>query len=286
MSKVYLSLIILWSFFSLNGQSISDKQEMTIDANELKEVRIYNLTGRVSVFGTEDNTIELQANRRLTSSSSRRLSDMKEQVEYKSIIKNGIIYLFIQSPDREFRINEEGQGYYRSIQSSNDASRFDINYVFDVRLAVPNGLELHVSNHREDLEINDFKGTLFASNHHDDLIANQIGGNANLYTHHGDIEASLTDNPSQNCEYSSHHGDIRVTYQKQLSADVFLKSRHGEFFTEFDWSSGTARVNVESNGQKTKYVINERTAVTIGTGGPDLTFSSWHGDIYILKQEK
>ena len=96
----------------------------------------------------------------------------------------------------------------------------------------------------------------------------------------------IISNPDNDCQYESHHGDIRVAFQKNLSAEVFLKSHHGEFFTEFDWQPRASAITEKSNGKSTRYVVNDRTAVSIGSGGPELSFATWHGDIYLLENDK
>ncbi len=279
------TLIIISLAFALvcKGQEFSDETTFMVNTQGLESFRLYNLNGNVKVTGVDGNSATLKLNRTLRSASSVRLEKAKTTLRFDSLILNNTIYFFMESPDRVFKIDPEGNGHYESDWDRSKNERFEVKYNFDITLSVPKGLDIYVSNHRSNLQIENIEGYLYAKNHHSDLLAKDIGGNAKLKNHHGDITVSFTRNPSEDCEFYTHHGDVRIKYPGDLSADVYLKSRHGEFFTAFNWSPIPTPVIEKASDRGTKYIVNDRVSVRIGKGGPKLNVRTWHGDIYITQ---
>ena len=192
----------------------------------------------------------------------------------------------MKHPDLNFEIDESGFGYYNSCcDRKNNRKQVKVKYEFEIELLIPRQLELHVSTHRKTLKIQEIEGKLVAKNHHDDLFAENLGGIVKLKTHHGDIKAFFIRNPTGSCSYSTHHGNITVGFPAELRADVYLKSHHGDFFTDFDWTSQPVAVVKNKSQKGTKYIVNARTAIQIGGGGPQHEFRTWHGDIFLVKAD-
>lgn len=279
-----ISTIILLFLLSMGyGQSHSDTQEFTIDTKDLNAFHLYNRKGKVTVKGTTGQTASMKVRRTLSSSSSSRLEQAKTEIYIDKIEENDAVYYFIKSNDHSFRIDDEGYGYYNSCCDNwRDGDR-EVDHEFEITLEIPKSMNLFVSTHWKDLEIDGIDGDLYARTHHDNLTAKNLGGTVMLRSHHGDITANFTRNPSNNCSYKTHHGDIKISYQNGLSSVAYFQSHHGSFFTEFDWSPQTVPVVKTNLKNGTKYKMSNSTAVKIGTGGPEQTFKTWHGDIYMLR---
>ncbi len=279
-STITFLLLFLIGF----GQSHTDKQEYTIDTNGLEAFHLYNRDGNVKVKGINGQVATMKVTRKLTTSSSSRLEEAKTEIKMESVKEENSVYYFIQSNEHTFRIDENGIGYYNSCCNSDwRDDRREIDYEFTIELEIPKSMNLYVATHREDLEIENFDGKLYARNHHDDLTAKNLGGVVSLRTHHGDITASFTKNPSDDCFYKTHHGDIKISYQDGFSSVAYFQSHHGSFFTDFDWSPETVPVVKTNLKNGTRYKMSNRTAVKIGSGGPEQDFKTWHGDIYLLR---
>ncbi len=284
--KSILTILLLLIFFVGFGQSHTDSQEYTIDTKELSEFHLYNRTGKVKVKGTSGQTARMRVTRRLSTSSSQRLEDAKTEIQMDSIKEDNAIYYFIQSNEHTFRINQGGIGYYNSCCNSGwRDDRREVDHEFTIELEIPRSLNLYVSTHRKDLEIEDFEGELYAHTHHGNLQAENLGGTVTLRSHHGDITAGFTKNPSADCSYKTHHGDIKISYQNGFSSVAYFESHHGSFYTEFDWSPQTVPVVKTNLKNGTRYKMSNATAVKIGSGGPEQNFKTWHGDIFLLQNK-
>jgi len=281
--KTIVTITLLLLLHSGLAQSHTDKQEFTIDTQNLKAFHLYNRTGNVKVKGIGGQTATLKVTRKLSTSSSNRLEEAKSEIKLDSIVDDNTIYFFVKSNNHTFVIDEDGYGSYNSCCNTGwrDGDR-EVEHEFVIELGIPRKMNLVVSTHREDLEIEDFDGKLSARTHHGDLTAKNLGGVAQLGSHHGNIDASFTKNPSADCSYKTHHGDIRITYQSGLSSVAYFKSRHGSFYSDFDWSPQTIPVVKTNLKNGTKYKMSNSTAVKIGAGGLEQSFQTWHGDIYLL----
>ena len=280
----YLAMTTLVAFLGLQtlclGQEKPDNQYFEIAAQGLEAFHLHNMHGDVEVRGTNASQIKVTVRRELRGGSA---SD-RASYYYDTLQKAEQIYFFMRSPNHDFKIEPDGQGYYNSCCNWGNGYRESVKYTFEVTVEVPENMQVYVSNHHDALTVVQVNGDLVARNHHKDLVVSRIGGNAQLNTHHGDIKASFTRNPTDECSFNTHHGDIRITYQDWLSADVKLSSRHGEFFTDFDWESRPLTVTKASSSRGTKYKVGDGTYVTIGGGGPLHQFTTWHGDIYLERE--
>ncbi len=293
--KAYSILVVFCSTLGLCiSQEIRNEFTYSMVISGIEQFHLHNLNGKVEVRAVDGKTATLTVERTLTSGSKTTLEEAKDQIYVDSMMVDGRAYWFMQHPHQEFRLDEEGHGYYHSDWNWNGNrrrnDRFDIKYQFKMVLELPRNIDLSVSTHREDLLIDGLNSDVFAQNHHGSVTLRNIGGNASVHTHHGSIKVDYTRNPDQAGTYHTHHGDISVKYLEGFSADVSLKSHHGEFFTDFDWTAAPANAQVsESDGQTrvgTKYAIKSdgRTFVTIGNGGLEQSFSTHHGSIYLLKR--
>lgn len=283
MKSLFILMIIVCSLPVAFGQTANDVQEFRINTSNLSSFRLHNMNGAVNVQGIDGKMATLKVKRKLMSASSSRIEEAKESITFDSVRIDDRIYFFMSHPDQNFEIDEQGDGQYNSCcNRSNDRYYVKVNYEFEIDLQVPKQMELQVSTHRKNLTVKDIHGNLVAKNHHNNLFAENLGGNVTLRSHHGDIKASFIRNPTEACSYSTHHGDIRIGFQHDLAASVFLKSRKGEFFTDFDWTPEVLAVAKGGSKNGTKYIINNRTAIRIGNGGPEQDFKTWHGDIYLV----
>ena len=283
--KTLLLLITVWAVLNVNGQTLNDQQVFRINTSGLQSFRLYNMNGPVNIQGVDGNEAILKVSRKLTSLSAARIEEMKASITYDSITVDDKVYFFMKHPDVDFEIDEYGNGHYNSCcDRKRDRNYVKVKYEFEIDLQVPKQMELHVSTHRKALKIKGISGNLVAKNHHNDLFAEDLSGkNVKLRTHHGDIKASFIQNPTEACSYATHHGDIRVEFRRGLAVNVLLKSHHGDFFTDFDWTPQALAVAQDKSKNGTKYVVNDRTAVRIGAGGPEQSFKTWHGDIYLIR---
>ena len=289
--RTILTLVMVWAGYALlPAQQFSDQRTISVDVSKVKVLRLHNLYGKVQVKATSGNTATIKAKRTLRSSSAQRLNEAKQEIYLDSILEDGNLIFFVEAPNRQLEIDENGRAHYRGWGNdswNNKKSKvFEVKFEFDIEMEVPAQTDLYVSTHEERLEVTGMNGNLMASNHHNSIKLTDIGGNASVNTHHGDIELSYSRNPTDDCSYKTHHGDIRIYYPNALSADVSLDSHHGDFYTDFEWKPKPIEVSSKKASKGTTYYVGKGTNVRIGSGGIEQNFKTHHGDIYLLTRSR
>ena len=278
---IYLSLLI-----KLDGQDISDEKSMIFSVMNINALHVHNHTGTVTINGTSAQEGTIHIRRTLKSASKASLERGKESIYFDSMRHEGTLYFFVHSPDRLFRINEDGNGYYQNSWNrwnGEDRDRFDVKSEFSIEVQVPSKTNLYASTHEKDLHISNMAGKVSAHNHHDDVTLLRMQNDIEAHSHHGNIQVQFDKNPLHSIICHTHHGDIKIKVQDHINADVKMKSHHGSFFTDLDYKVMATQVSSTKEKRGTKYTIGDGTNVRMGQGGLQMDFRTHHGDVYITK---
>lgn len=151
-----------------------------------------------------------------------------------------------------------------------------------LKLGCTNGGDMKVTNVAGDLELNNVNGGVTATN---------ISGSAIAHSVNGRVAVSLDKvTAGKPMSFSSLNGDIDVTLPPDTRAALKLKSDNGEIYTDFDLKLTPNAVQpvVEDNrgkGGKYKVKIDKSTAGTINGGGPEMSFRTFNGNIFVRQKK-
>ena len=162
-------------------------------------------------------------------------------------------------------------------------------YAVDITIQVPraSSLELHSTNDG-DIVVENVSGEIEVENVNGSNTLKNISGNAVVNTVNGDVTVTMTRvTPNKPMSFSSMNGDVDVTLPADIKANVKMKSQQGEIYSDFDITLKPVPQKAEgvSKSGKGKYRISFDRFMTgaIGGGGPEFTFNTFNGDIYIRK---
>ena len=236
------------------------------------------------MIGNKSDEASIKISRTLKSASAAQLKKAEQEVFIDTLLVGDELHFFIEAPDRVFKIDEEGDGYYDGWnQSWSDFKHFKLAYTFTWEVQIPESMDLQVKTHQKQLSIRNMASSVVARNHHDDVALSGLSGDVKASSHHGDVNVAFVSNPPEEVSCHSHHGDIRVEVQDGLSADVTMRSHHGSFYTDFDWQNIPVQVDKDAKNGKTRYRWAKGTQVRIGEGGLKMDFHTHHGDVYVTK---
>jgi len=142
--------------------------------------------------------------------------------------------------------------------------------------------------HSCDLIVKGVTGDHELTNTHGSIEALEVGGTVVASTTHGEVKvvfASLE--PGRPMAFSSFHGDVDVTFPPTLKAEVRIDpGNHGEVYTAFDIVpiERPTQMREERKGKGVRVVVEREARGTINGGGPEISFKTWHGTIYIRKK--
>jgi hypothetical protein len=157
----------------------------------------------------------------------------------------------------------------------------------DLEIRVPHSFSLHIEKYdsgtvsayylRGEIEITSAAGGVHLTD---------ITGSAVISTVDGDIFLRFAEvTPHVPMAFTSVGGNIDVAFPRNLSAVVKMRTDHGEIMSDFDIETARRRSETEvsqSTGIRRAF-LEQWTHGTIGGGGPQLLFRSYHGNIIIRK---
>jgi hypothetical protein len=156
-----------------------------------------------------------------------------------------------------------------------------VPFATSLKLECMNGGELKVDHVSGDLELQNMNGGVSAVG---------VSGNVIAHSQNGKIHVELDRVTSAKpMSFSSMNGNIDVTLPADTKGAVHMKSDNGEIYSDFDvqLNPGGAPVveDGRSKGGKYRVKADRTTNGTINGGGPDLTFKTFNGNIYIRKKK-
>ena len=160
----------------------------------------------------------------------------------------------------------------------------------DLVIQVPSASNLELSSTNDgDIVVENVSGAIEVSNVNGSNTLRNVSGNVVAHTVNGEILVTLSRvTPDKPMSFSTMNGDIDVTFPSDVKAAVRLKSQQGDIYSDFDVSlKPTAQKPAEEavKSGKGKYRISFDRFLTgaINGGGPEFTFNTFNGDIYIRK---
>jgi hypothetical protein len=125
------------------------------------------------------------------------------------------------------------------------------------------------------------------SNVNGDIDMRSVSGSGRIGTVNGNVEVSFARNPSGRTSFRTLNGEIDVKFPSTPSADLRFKTMNGEVYTDFDVKGVPMPSSVrEKRGGRKVYGNGGAFMVQSAGGGPELSFDTLNGDIYLsLKGE-
>lgn len=205
----------------------------------------------------------------------------EEQQESREVTRDGLRR--ISSNSLGFEVTEDDNVVQVSGVSPMKQVSFNISVPrsFGLKLSTVNGGGLNVENVTGEMELSNVNGK---------ITLNNVGGSAVANTVNGDITATFNsvagDKPMS---FTNLNGDIDVTYPANVQMTAKMKSEWGDVFTDFDMDinrTSENRMDQDSNSHDGAYRISINNWIngSINGGGPEYTFRSMRGDIYIRRQ--
>ncbi len=266
------------AFAQHNSSSEKDevKKSFRLTDNDHRQLIVDNINGEINVVGYDGETIELVAHREIKAESNEKIVEAKQNVRLDIREEKNKIILYV---DARWRINNgvnyRGWHYYG----------YDVIYDFDLKVPHKTSLYLKTINKGKVL-VRSVEGEFEVNNVNAGIEMSEINGPALVRTVNGPIKVSFTKNPDSECSFKTVNGKIEVVLRDGLNADVKLKTFNGKVYTDFDFSSlpREDRTIEERKGLRRIYRRGDSYSVRVGKGGPEFSFDTLNGSIYVLKQ--
>jgi DUF4097 and DUF4098 domain-containing protein YvlB len=148
-----------------------------------------------------------------------------------------------------------------------------------MKLSTVNDGNILVTGVHGDFDINNTNGS---------VTLKDVSGSALAHALNGDILVTMNAvNPDKPMSFSSLNGEIDVTFPSTIKASVQIDDEQGQVYSDFDMQLDKSKPVVEESSKKSggkyKVTIDKGMKGTINSGGQEIQFKNFNGNIYLRK---
>lgn len=240
-------------------------------------VMVHNMNGDVTVEATDGTQISLALTIEISASTDDLIAQAKRDLKLGEYLKNDSLVLYTQAP---FIRRCEGQrlwGY-----NMTDGPDYSFKYQYQIR--VPKKIAVHAKTvNKGDVLVKDMEGKVMVSNVNGNVEVQNVHDLRRASTVNGDVDITFVKSPQVPVKFNTVNGDFTFELPENFSARVFFDSMNGDLYTSFDYRRMSPKV--EKSEKDGVFKIGTKTGVEIGSGGPELSFKSINGNVYLKKKK-
>lgn len=245
------------------------------------KVEVLNFDGKVTVHGGGGSSVVLSLRQTWAADTEAKLEEAQRAVRLDVQQTDGGLRLVMDGP---FRTHDGGIDFH-GWRSVGYRAHFD----FDVQ--VPAGVDVVAKTvERGDVLVSGVGGRFEADNVNGDVTLEAVSGEGRARTVNGSIKAAFSRNPGGGCTFGTINGQIDVSMRSGLGADLRFKTINGEVYTDFPYTLRDlppGEDDAPASGRPAHFHYRSRGefAARIGSGGPELAFSTINGNILIHRRD-
>jgi hypothetical protein len=273
---LWLALIFTASTIAQAGQDEIRKTMKFADSRKPNDLIVDNVSGGIKVVGYDGDEIQLVVKRFIDARSEKKALQAKEEVRLDMKEEADHIELYVDGP---FRC-EDGSINYRGWR------HYGYEVTMDFELTVPRSTNLYLKTvNNGEIKVDKIKGDFDIENVNGGIVMRELSGSGRAYALNGEVNIEFTENPVEDCFFGSLNGDVTVEFLPNLSADLRLKIFNGSVFTDFEVTGLPQRspTSKRKNG-KFIYQADKSFGARVGSGGPEIEFDGFNGNIYIKER--
>ncbi|MEP1034176.1 DUF4097 family beta strand repeat-containing protein [Ekhidna sp.] len=249
--------------------TLTDPGEMAVIIN--------NINGDVVVETSNDNKVYLSLVIEMSASTDALLAKAKEELKLGEVMTDDSLIFYTKAPF----IKKCRWGNYTGYDMR-DHPKYDFKYQY--KLKVPKNVKLEAKTiNNGDVLVQNVSGAVKACNVNGAVEIKNARKVLQASTVNGDVTINFLESPKEPIDFNTVNGDFNFKLPKDFSAKVYFDTMNGDMFTAFDYQ--TMSPKVEKSSEHGKFKIGTKTGVEIGSGGPELSFRSINGNVYLKKSE-
>lgn len=243
-----------------------------------RRMLVDNISGAINVEGYDGDAVELTARRTIIGDSEDKVQEAKQKVKLDFRSESDRLVVYVDAPWRcgDGGMHNEGREYYG----------YAVDVDFTIKVPTKTSVILKTVNHGG-VSARNLEGTFEISNVNGGITLEKIAGSGKATTVNGSIVADFLKNPGAASSFRTINGRLEASFPDDLSANLRLKTFNGQVYSDFDVRSRpSSTLHRETRGMRQIYRRGDATEAQVGDGGPELSFDTLNGNIYILKREK
>ncbi len=275
-----MKLVLILMALALNPPKDEKKvifKTIPIDRPKETLLIIDNLNGDVSVEPSSDGLVHVYLEILMEANNEQLLSKARKELELGQYVANDSIVLFTKAPF--IKKCHWGNGWGYDIRNH---PKYAFKYQYKVKVPREMSLEAKTVNNG-DVVVQDMDGPVKVCNVNGAVEVKNAKIIKQASTVNGDVTINFLKAPEEAIAFNTVNGDFKFTLPNDFNAKVYFDSMNGDLYTSFDYKKLGARVTKsEKNGT---FKIGTKTGIEIGSAGPELSFKSINGNVYLKKSE-
>ena len=157
----------------------------------------------------------------------------------------------------------------------------------DIFVEVPPNASLKANSISGDIVVDGVNGDIEVDATNGKAVLTNVSGSVVAHSLNGGVKADIVRvTPDKPMSFSSLNGDINVDLPADTKARLKMKTDNGELYTDFDVSlERSSAPVVEEHGGRHRIKQDRAAYGSINGGGPEMSFTSFNGNIYIRKRK-
>lgn len=235
-------------------------------------VIVDNIDGYVHVTGVSGSQVRLSAHQTIHAETPADLDLAKKEVQLELTENPGTVSIYYDAPWRCKGDHDHGCHW--------DQRRF-YNVTYDIDVEVPKDARIVISTvNNGDIRIDKTAGDFEVNGINGGINMTDIIGSGDVKTINGPVVVRFARNPPEPSSFDTLNGQMDVYFQPRLSANLLFKTFNGQVYTDFDVSPGVSPATLpEQKDGRFVYHNNGFVAGRVGSGGPELKFNAFNGNI-------
>ena len=270
--NTFLILLTLWNpalkkdrVLILKEYEIADPRNMT--------VIIDNINGDVEVSASNDQKVYLSLEIVISGYSDALVEKAKSELQLGQLLTDDSLTFFTKAPF----IKKNQWGY-----NMRDEPKYSFKYQYKVRVPKETSIEAKTINHGK-VTVANVDGAISVGNINGAIEVKNARVIEEASTVNGDVTINFLEPPAKKTFFNTVNGDFHFTLPDSFSAQVYFDSMNGDLYTAFDFEKLAAKIT--RSEKEGTYKIGSKTGIEIGSGGPELSFKSINGNVYLRKSE-
>jgi hypothetical protein len=274
--KILILLITLINP-DLKEEKITINKTYELESPKDMVVLIDNIFGSISVEPSNDNKVYLTLEIEISAGNESLMQKAKNELQLGEVFAHDTLLFYTRAPF--VKRTKWGNNWGRDMH---EGPKYSFKYKYTLKVPKDVILEAKTVN-KGNVYVRDI-ATVKACNVNGSIEIKNVNQVLQASTVNGDVTINFLENPKNHIDFNTINGDFNLELPKNLNARVFFDSMNGDLFTAFDYQKLIPKVEKsEKNGT---YKIGTKSGVEIGSGGPELSFKSINGNVYLKKSTK
>jgi hypothetical protein len=158
----------------------------------------------------------------------------------------------------------------------------------DLLISVPPDTSLSLHTMQGAITVEGVKGEIEVDTMNGSTTMTGVSGNVLAHSMNGTLKVTMDAVDSNKpLSFTTMNGTIDVTLPADYKGNVKIGSEHGGVYSDFDFKLGGGTITTKNDTAdgKFKVKIDKTMSGTINGGGPEATFKTFNGTIYIRKKK-